>query len=78
MLTVALLFAIHKKMYFYSKITNILYCLTFLHLKSKPAQALKDLLFSHPVTGGKVYVMMDACHILKLARNILHVYSPNN
>lgn len=29
--------------------------------------------FPHPITGDKVFVMMDACHMLKLARNMLKV-----
>ena len=32
--------------------------------------------FPHPATGQPVYVIMDACHILKLARNMFQVYSP--
>ncbi|KAM3619083.1 uncharacterized protein V6R79_002618 [Siganus canaliculatus] len=32
--------------------------------------------FAHPVTGERVFVMMDACHMLKLARNMLQAYSP--
>ncbi len=27
--------------------------------------------FSHPVTKAKVYVFLDACHMLKLMRNLL-------
>lgn len=29
--------------------------------------------FPHPVTGDKIFVMMDACHMLKLVRNMLKV-----
>ena len=30
--------------------------------------------FSHPATGQRVYVMMNACHMLKLNRNMLQGY----
>ncbi len=44
-------------------------------LKANPHEPLKTF-FSHPVTGENVFVMMDACHMLKLARNMLQAYSP--
>uniref|UniRef100_A0A9J7ZUA4 DNA transposase THAP9 n=1 Tax=Cyprinus carpio carpio TaxID=630221 RepID=A0A9J7ZUA4_CYPCA len=44
-------------------------------LKGDPREPLQTS-FSHPVTGEKVFVMMDACHMLKLARNMLQAYSP--
>ena len=39
-------------------------------LKANPSEPLKTF-FPHPVTGERVFVMMDACHMLKLARNML-------
>lgn len=44
-------------------------------LKANSLVPLKTF-FAHPVTGEKVFVMMDACHMLKLARNMLQAYSP--
>ncbi|KAL0985636.1 hypothetical protein UPYG_G00159760 [Umbra pygmaea] len=44
-------------------------------LKGDPREPLQTS-FSNPVTGEKVFVMMDACHMLKLARNMLLAYSP--
>lgn len=44
-------------------------------LKANPCEPLKTS-FAHPVTGERVFVMMDACHMLKLARNMLQAYSP--
>ena len=41
-------------------------------LKGGPREPLQTS-FPHPVTGEKVFVMMDACHMLKLARNMLQV-----
>ena len=41
-------------------------------LKGDPRKPLQTS-FPHPVTGEKVFVMMDACHMLKLARNMLQV-----
>lgn len=41
-------------------------------LKANPREPLKTS-FAHPVTGERVFVMMDACHMLKLARNMLQV-----
>ncbi|KAJ4934764.1 hypothetical protein JOQ06_007546 [Pogonophryne albipinna] len=41
-------------------------------LKGNPQEPLKTS-FPHPSTGDKVFVMMDACHMLKLARNMLQV-----
>ncbi|KAG1952480.1 THAP domain-containing protein [Pimephales promelas] len=37
---------------------------------------LKERLNFYSVTGERVFVMMDACHMLKLARNMLQAYSP--
>ncbi|KAJ4923428.1 hypothetical protein JOQ06_021427 [Pogonophryne albipinna] len=39
-------------------------------LKGNPQEPLQTS-FPHPSTGDKVFVMMDACHMLKLARNML-------
>ncbi|CAL9699735.1 unnamed protein product [Knipowitschia caucasica] len=44
-------------------------------LKGNPREPLKTS-FPHPVTGERVFVIMDACHMLKLARNMLQAYSP--
>ncbi|XP_039678901.1 uncharacterized protein LOC120573306 isoform X2 [Perca fluviatilis] len=41
-------------------------------LKADPREPLQTS-FSHPVTGEKVFVMMAACHMLKLARNMLQL-----
>lgn len=41
-------------------------------LKGNPHEPLKTF-FPHPATGERVFVMMDACHMLKLARNMLQV-----
>ncbi|KAK0144600.1 DNA transposase THAP9 [Merluccius polli] len=38
-------------------------------LKADPCEPLKTH-FPHPITHDKVFVMMDACHMLKLTRNI--------
>lgn len=43
-------------------------------LKADPCEPLKTH-FPHPVTHDKVFVMMDACHMLKLTRNMLQVYA---
>lgn len=32
--------------------------------------------FEHPVTAERVFVLMDACHMFKLARNMLQANSP--
>lgn len=32
--------------------------------------------FNHPSSGQRVHVMLDACHMLKLSRNMLQAYSP--
>lgn len=32
--------------------------------------------FSHPASGEPIYVIMDACHMLKLCRNMFDAYSP--
>ncbi|KAM3850430.1 THAP domain-containing protein 6-like [Diretmus argenteus] len=39
-------------------------------------EELKERLDLYSVTGERVFVMMDACHMLKLARNMLQAYSP--
>ncbi|XDV45352.1 hypothetical protein PO909_013466 [Leuciscus waleckii] len=44
-------------------------------LKATPCEPLKTH-FPHPRTRDKVFVMMDACHMLKLTRNMLEAYSP--
>ncbi|XP_036956073.1 uncharacterized protein LOC119020681 [Acanthopagrus latus] len=44
-------------------------------LKGDPRQPLQTS-FPHPVTGEKVFVMTDACHMLQLARDTLQAYSP--
>ncbi|KAJ8004121.1 hypothetical protein DPEC_G00155490 [Dallia pectoralis] len=44
-------------------------------LKGDPREPLQTS-FSHPVTGEKLFVMMDACHMLKLACNMFQAYSP--
>ena len=44
-------------------------------LKADPCEPLQTF-FPHPVTGERVFVMMDACHMLKLARNMLQACSP--
>ncbi|KAK0137651.1 DNA transposase THAP9 [Merluccius polli] len=44
-------------------------------LKGNPHELLKTF-FEHPVTADRVFVLMDACHMLKLARNMLQAYSP--
>ena len=44
-------------------------------LKGKPSEPLKT--FVHPVNvAERVFVVMDACHMLKLSRNMLQSYSP--
>ncbi|XP_028979362.2 uncharacterized protein LOC114840356 isoform X3 [Esox lucius] len=45
------------------------------NLKADPCEPLKTH-FPHPVTREDVFVMMDACHMLKLTRNMLQAYSP--
>ncbi|KAM3615416.1 uncharacterized protein V6R79_002044 [Siganus canaliculatus] len=47
---------------------NLLGC----NLRGNPREPLKTS-FAHPATGERVFVMMDACHMLKLARNMLQV-----
>lgn len=47
------------------------------HLKANPLEPLKTS-FAHSVTGEKVFVMMDACHMLKKEWNMLQAYSPIN
>lgn len=54
-------------------LANINMC-TMLKLKLNPLEPLKTY-FPHPSTGENVFVMMDPCHMLKLARNILQAYS---
>ncbi|KAK0141213.1 DNA transposase THAP9 [Merluccius polli] len=44
-------------------------------LKGDPREPLQTS-FPHPVIGEKVFVMMDAWHMLKLACNMLQAYSP--
>ncbi|KAK0152322.1 DNA transposase THAP9 [Merluccius polli] len=44
-------------------------------LKGNPHELLKTF-FEHPVTADRVFVLMDACHMLKLACNMLQAYSP--
>lgn len=41
-------------------------------LKANPLEPLKTS-FPHPVNDERVFVTMDACHMLKLARNMLQV-----
>uniref|UniRef100_A0A096LQR8 THAP-type domain-containing protein n=1 Tax=Poecilia formosa TaxID=48698 RepID=A0A096LQR8_POEFO len=56
--------------------TNISMCNQLgCELKGNPQEPLKTN-FPHPVTGEKVFVMMDPCHMLKLTRNMLQAYSP--
>ena len=43
-------------------------------LKADPCEPLKTH-FPHPVTHDNVFVMMDACHMLKLTRNMLQVHA---
>lgn len=43
-------------------------------LKLNPLEPLQTF-FAHPSTGERVFVMMDPCHMLKLARNMLQAYS---
>lgn len=44
-------------------------------LKGNPVEPLRT--FSpHPVTGERVVVMMDACHMLKLGQNMLQADNP--
>ncbi|KAM7417153.1 hypothetical protein PAMA_017000 [Pampus argenteus] len=47
-----------------------------LRVKKLINEELKEQLDIYSVTGEKVFVMMDACHMLKLARNMLQAYSP--
>ena len=44
------------------------------NLKADPCEPLKTH-FPHPVTHDNVFVMMDACHMLKLTRNMLQVHA---
>jgi len=48
---------------------NILGC----NLFPSNHQDIKNF-FSHPVNNHKIYVILDACHMLKLARNALADY----
>ena len=43
------------------------------NLKADPCEPLKTH-FPHPVSHDNVFVMMDACHMLKLTRNMLQVH----
>ena len=53
--------------------TNISMCTQLgCDLKADPCKPLKTH-FPHPLTHDNVFVMMDACHMLKLTRNILQV-----
>lgn len=54
-------------------ISNISMC-TMLGCQLKLSQPLKTY-FIHPSSGENVYVIMDPCHMLKLARNMLEAYS---
>lgn len=42
--------------------------------KANPLEPLKSF-FAHPVTGNRVFVMMDTGHMLKLAQKMLQAYS---
>lgn len=44
-------------------------------LQTNTLELLKTF-FPHPVLCERVFVMMDACHMLKLAQNVLQAYSP--
>ena len=53
--------------------TNLGMCnLLGTNLKGNPKDPLKTS-FTHPSSGDEVFVIMDACHMLKLARNMLEV-----
>lgn len=57
--------------------TNIAMChLMGCHLKLSHSQGMADLKtsFPHPVTGHDIYVILDACHMVKLARNMFEAY----
>ena len=55
--------------------TNICMCTQLgCDLKADPCKPLKTH-FQHPVTHDNVFVMMDACHMLKLTRNMLQVHA---
>lgn len=54
-------------------ISNINMC-TMLGCQLKLNQPLKTH-FVHPSSGENVFVIMDPCHLLKLARNMLQAYS---
>lgn len=54
-------------------ISNINMC-TMLGCQLKLNQPLKTY-FVHPSSGENVFVIMDPCHMLKLARNMLQAYS---
>ena len=55
-------------------VTNVS-TLTMLGCELNLTKALKPY-FIHPSSGERVHLIMDACHMLKLARNMLHAYSP--
>lgn len=44
------------------------------NLRADPQKPLKTH-FQHPVTGENVFVMIDACHMLKLTRNMMQVHA---
>lgn len=53
--------------------TNISMCnLLGCDLKGNPEVPLKTS-FPHPSSGEQVFIVMDACHMLKLSRNMLEV-----
>ena len=55
--------------------TNICMCTQLgCDLKADPCKPLKTH-FQPPVTHDNVFVMMDACHMLKLTRNMLQVHA---
>ena len=47
-------------------------CGCWCELKGDPREPLQTS-FSHPAAVEKVFVMMDPCHMLKLAHNVLQV-----
>ncbi|KAK0145095.1 DNA transposase THAP9 [Merluccius polli] len=54
-------------------ISNMSMC-AMLGCQLKLNQPLKTY-FTHPSSGENVYIIMDPCHMLKLARNMLEAYS---
>lgn len=55
--------------------SNVSMCNQLRWLQTTPLEILKTF-FAHPVLTERVFVMMDACHMLKLAQNVLQAYSP--